>query len=87
MKFLATSLLLYLSFLLDELSCANAIRISGVRNPREGYGGGAEGLERRGTLLAASDTLKNDGDLKYLTNVTLNEEVFVCLIDTGRCVH
>lgn len=77
MKFLATSLLLYLSFLLDDLSGAHAIRISGKRVPREGP------LLRRGTMTA---DLKDDGDLKYYTNISLNGETFPVLIDTGRLV-
>lgn len=82
MQFLATSLLLYLSFLLD--SHANAIKISGARTGL-GYGRvhGGGLLGRRGTLSGSGD-LKNDGDLKYYTNLTLNDEVFPVLIDTGR---
>ena len=30
-------------------------------------------------------TLRDDGDLKYYTNITLNDQVFPVLIDTGRC--
>ena len=73
MKFLATSLSLCLSLLLE----ANAIRISGRQVPWE------ERLQRRGSMVA---TLQDDGDLKYFTNITLNDEVFPVLIDTGRCV-
>ena len=75
MKFLATSTLLYLSFLLESISGANAIRISGKQNRRGGR------LQRRGAMTA---TLQDDGDLKYYTNITLNDEVFPVLIDTGR---
>lgn len=77
MKFLATSLLLYLSLLLDDISGAHAIRLSGKKRPRE------EKLQRRSAMTA---TLKDDGDLKYYTNITLNDEVFPVLIDTGRQV-
>ena len=77
MKFLATSLLLYLSLLLDDLSGTHAIRISGKKKSR------GEGLQTRGAMTA---TLKDDGDLKYYTNRTLNGEVFPVLIDTGRSV-
>lgn len=73
MKFLVTSLLLCLSLLLE----ADALRISGKRIPWE------ERLQRRGAMSA---TLTDDGDLKYFTNITLNDEVFPVLIDTGRCV-
>lgn len=73
MKFLATSLLLYLSFLLE----ANAIRISGRQIPWE------ERLQKRGSM---SGSLTDDGDLKYYTNITLNGEVFPVLLDTGRYV-
>lgn len=70
MQLLTTSLLLCLSFLLE----ANAIRISGRRMPWE------ERLQKRGAMTA---TLRDDGDLKYFTNITLNDEVFPVLIDTG----
>lgn len=75
MKLLATSALLYLSFLLDTLSGAHAIRISGRHVPRE------ERLQRRGAM---TPTLRDDGDLKYYTNITLNDQAFPVLIDTGR---
>lgn len=86
MKFLATSLLLYLSFLLD--SRANALKISGVRTGL-GYGrvhGLGEGLLGRRSVLSSAGDLRNDGDLKYYANITLNDEAFPVLIDTGRCV-
>jgi len=77
MKFLATPLLLYLSFLLNELSIhANAIKISGVRTMRDGS------LTRRASLSGAGD-LQNQSDLKYFTNISLNDESFPVLIDTG----
>ena len=75
MKFIATSLLLYLSLLLNDITSIHAIRISGQRRPRE------ERLQRRSGMTA---TLRDDGDLKYYTNITLNDEVFPVLIDTGR---
>ncbi|PSR98931.1 hypothetical protein PHLCEN_2v4251 [Hermanssonia centrifuga] len=55
----------------------NALRISGKRIPR---GEDEHGLGRRATLTA---DLRDDSDLKYYTNITLNEEVFPVLIDTG----
>ncbi len=82
MKFIAPTLLFYLSFLLDDISQTrvNALRISGKRIPR---GEDEHGLGRRATLTA---DLRDDSDLKYYTNITLNEEVFPVLIDTGRYV-
>ena len=37
--------------------------------------------------MSSSGDLNNNQDLKYFTNITLNEEVFPVLIDTGRCAH
>ncbi len=79
--YLTAPLLLYLSFLLDLAIPTNAVKISGVRTPRhESFS-----LDRRATMSSQGD-LRNDGDLKYFTNITLNGEVFPVLIDTGRCV-
>jgi hypothetical protein len=77
MKTLATATLLCLSFLFENISGANAIRISGKWIPWE------ERMQRRSAM---SSMLQDDGDLKYYTNITLNDEVFPVLIDTGRSV-
>ena len=87
MKFLAPTLLLYLSFLLDDIAQAGtyALRLSGKRIPPEERG--KHGVARRAVMTAtAPSDLNNNQDLKYFTNITLNEEVFPVLIDTGRCV-
>lgn len=87
MRLLAPSLLFCGTscFLLHILTLqALAIRISGVRTGRgNGVGGGL--LGKRAALFG-SGGLQDDSDLKYYTNVTLNEEVFPMLIDTGRYV-
>jgi hypothetical protein len=80
MKYLTAPLLLYLSYLLDLSSQANALKIHGVRTPLDDAG-----LDRRSSMSSQGD-LRNDGDLKYYTNVALNGEQFPVLIDTGRCV-
>ena len=36
--------------------------------------------------MTASADLSNLQDLKYFTNISLNDAVFPVLIDTGRCV-
>ena len=86
MKFLAPTLLLYLTFLLDDLAQtgAHAFRISGRWIPPAERR--QHGLARRATMSSSGD-LNNNQDLKYFTNITLNEEVFPVLIDTGRCAH
>ncbi|KAI8993025.1 acid protease [Trametes punicea] len=89
MKFsLATSLVLYLSLLLDELPLAQALRF-----PLEGRIGGfsspdihrrrtAGRLERRLSVTGTPD-ISNVGNVQYQTNITLNGQQFSVLIDTG----
>lgn len=76
MKTLATSLVLTLS-LLNELSGVHALKLHGRQLTTE------ERLQRR-TSMSTQPDLKNDGDLKYYTNVSLNDVNFPVLIDTGR---
>lgn len=82
MKFLAPSLLLYLSCLLDELPIAQAIHLP-LRARMGGFGDG--GLARRASLTGTPD-LTNQGNMQYQTNITLNGQTFQVLIDTGRFV-
>ena len=79
MKFLSSSLLLYLSCLLDELPIAQAVRF-----PLQArMGGFGAGLRKRASLEGTPD-LSNQGNMQYQTNVTLNGKEFHVLIDTGR---
>ncbi|CDO77320.1 hypothetical protein BN946_scf184775.g10 [Trametes cinnabarina] len=90
MKFpLATPLVLYLSLLLDELLFVQAIRF-----PLKGRIGGfsrqdvlphASNPTRLGRRASVSGTpdLSNVGNVQYQTNITLNEQQFKVLIDTG----
>ena len=82
MKFLAQSLLLYLSLLLNDVPIAQAIRL-----PIQGRigGFGSSGLARRASISGTPD-LSNQGNLQYQTNITVNGQQFQVLIDTGRCV-
>ena len=82
MKFLAPSLLLYLSLLLNDAPIAQAIRL-----PIQGRigGFGSSGLARRASISGTPD-LSNQGNLQYQTNITVNGQQFQVLIDTGRCV-
>ncbi len=82
MKFLAPSLLLYLSFLLDGLPIAQAIHLP-LKARMGGFGHG--GLARRASLTGTPD-LTNQGNMQYQTNITLNGQAFQVLIDTGRSV-
>ena len=82
MRFLAPSLLLYLSFLLDEVPIAHAIRLP-LRARMGGFGN--SGLARRASLTGTPD-LTNQGNMQYQTNITLNGQSFQVLIDTGRSV-
>ncbi|KAI0695469.1 aspartic peptidase domain-containing protein [Cytidiella melzeri] len=50
----------------------------GVRTPRDDV----PSLGRRATITAQPD-LQNDADLKYFTNVSMNDQQFPVLIDTG----
>lgn len=88
MKTLATSLVVYLSLLLDvAVVGVDGIRIHGKRKPwlddpfsavaREEGGG----LQKRVPL---SSDLKNVGDVNYFANVTMGGRVFSALLDTGR---
>ncbi|KAI1794123.1 acid protease [Ganoderma leucocontextum] len=79
MKFLAPSLLFYLSFLLDDLPIAQAIHLP-LRARMGGFGDG--GLTRRASLTGTPD-LTNQGNMQYQTNITLNGQEFQVLIDTG----
>ncbi|PIL36177.1 hypothetical protein GSI_01837 [Ganoderma sinense ZZ0214-1] len=79
MKFLAPSLLLYLSCLLDEFPIAQAIRLP-LRARMGGFGDG--GLARRASLTGTPD-LTNQGNMQYQTNITLNGQAFQVLVDTG----
>lgn len=79
MKLLASSLVLYLSLLLDDAVGASAFRIHGKRKPWAGQNGGE--LQRRVPL---SSDLKNAGDVNYFANVTMGGRVFSVLLDTGR---
>lgn len=80
MKLLSSSLLLYLTCLLDELPVAHAVRFP--LQARMG-GFGVRGLERRASLEGTPD-LANQGNMQYQTNITLNGKEFHVLIDTGR---
>lgn len=83
MKLLASSLLLYLSLLLDD---AQAVRfplqgrMGGFGNA---YGRTTSAMTRRASILGTPD-LSNQGNMQYQTNVTLNGKEFHVLIDTGR---
>lgn len=78
MKYLTAPLLLHLSYLLDLSLQAKAFKIHGVQTPQDDAT-----LSRRSSMTSQGD-LRNDGDLKYYTNVKLNGEQFPVLIDTGR---
>ncbi len=80
MKLLSSSLLLYLTCLLDELPVAHAVRFP--LQARMG-GFGVRGLGRRASLEGTPD-LANQGNMQYQTNITLNGKEFHVLIDTGR---
>lgn len=93
MKFpLSTSLVFYLSLLLDELP-----RTQAVRFPIQGRIGGfstsdatnSRGLNRLGARASIEGTpdITNSGNTMYKTNITLNGKQFNVLIDTGRCVR
>ena len=58
---------------------AHALRLSGRRVAPHDV------LARRASMSSSAD-LNNLQDLKYFTNISLNEQVFPVLIDTGRCV-
>ena len=86
MKTLATSLVVYLSLLLDvAVEGVDGFRVHGKRKPwlddpftaREEGGG----LQKRVPL---SSDLKNVGDVNYFANVTMGGRVFSALLDTGR---
>lgn len=83
MKFLASSLLLYLSLLLDDLT-VSAIRIpfTGHRVPHGRTWTGLERLGRRASMTGS--TLSDSSDIEYYTNITLGGQSFKVLIDTGR---
>ncbi|KAI0093260.1 acid protease [Irpex rosettiformis] len=78
MKYLTASLPLCLSLLLDLAVQSNAIKIHGVRTPRDE----SFSLDRRAAMSSSGD-LRNDQDLKYFTNISLNDQPFPVLIDTG----
>lgn len=85
MKYLSSSLLLYLYLLLDDLA-VSAVRIPVVgkqvpRTTREWVP--PQDLSRRVSISAGSD-LKNIQDVRYYTNVSLGGQPFQVLIDTGR---
>lgn len=82
MKFLASSLLLYLSLLLDDLA-VSAIRIpfTGHRVPHGRTRTGLERLGRRASMTGS--TLSDSSDIEYYTNITLGGQSFKVLIDTG----
>lgn len=77
MKLLASSLVLYLSLLLELAVDVNAIRIHGKRKPWAEV----EGLQRR---VALSADLKNAADVNYFANITMGGKVCSVLLDTGR---
>ncbi|KAI0949368.1 hypothetical protein AcW1_009001 [Taiwanofungus camphoratus] len=84
MKYLSSSLLLYLYLLLDDLA-VSAVRIPVVgkqvpRTTREWVP--PQDLSRRVSISAGSD-LKNIQDVRYYTNVSLGGQPFQVLIDTG----
>ena len=96
MHLLAPTLLLYLSLLLDDTAHALRLPLSGRWVPpaerrQPGTSGirplarSAQGIARRSSMTASAD-LSNLQDLKYFTNISLNDAVFPVLIDTGRCV-
>ncbi len=81
MKLLASSLLLYLSLLLDD---AQAVRFP-LQGRMGGFGNayGTSAMARRASILGTPD-LSNQGNMQYQTNVSLNGKEFHVLIDTGR---
>ncbi|EJF65327.1 acid protease [Dichomitus squalens LYAD-421 SS1] len=79
MKFLTPSLLLYLSFLLNDVPKTQAIHLP-IQGRIGGFGHG--GLARRASVTGTPD-LSNQGNLQYQTNITVNGQQFQVLIDTG----
>ena len=88
MKFLAPTLFVTLSCLLDDVY---AVRLA-VRGRLGGFGRAAADADagpgapvRRASVVGTPD-LANEGNLQYETNITLGGRQFQVLIDTGRCV-
>ncbi|KAI0630356.1 acid protease [Trametes polyzona] len=89
MKFpLATSLVLYLSLLLDELPSVSAVhfpiqgRIGGFSDSNAADARSLNRLGSRASITATPD-IENNGNTMYQTNITLNGKQFTVLIDTG----
>lgn len=86
MKLLASSIVLYLSLLLelqDNFYAANALRLSlhGKRIPQpEPVAIAGRLLEKR---VAFTSGLDNKGDINYFTNLTLGGKPYSVLVDTG----
>ncbi|KAI0823633.1 acid protease [Trametes gibbosa] len=86
MKFpLATTLVFYLSLLLDDLPHVHAVHF-----PIQGRIGGfsnadARSLNRLGrrASITATPDIQNNGNTMYETNITLNGKQFTVLVDTG----
>ncbi|KAL1939796.1 hypothetical protein VTO73DRAFT_9496 [Trametes versicolor] len=89
MKFpLSTSLVFYLSLLLDELPRTQAVRFP-IHGRIAGFSSSDGGDVRRFNRLGARASIEgtpditNSGNTMYKTNITLNGKQFNVLIDTG----
>ncbi|KAI0081265.1 acid protease [Panus rudis PR-1116 ss-1] len=78
MRLLSTSFLLYLTFLLDDLTTSHALRLS-LHGSRDSSAP-LSGLGRREPMKG---DLKNSGDVKYWANVTMGGKTVSLLLDTG----
>lgn len=89
---LSTSLVFYLSLLLDELPRTQAVRFP-IHGRIAGFSSSDGGDVRRFNRLGARASIEgtpditNSGNTMYKTNITLNGKQFNVLIDTGRYVR